>query len=69
MMDCKGCLDRAIYSVRGGQGMVWPGIPIDKERADLQKGGYAGSRRRIVIGLDHRLGLTRKCGRCSSSDV
>jgi hypothetical protein len=42
MMDCKGCLDRAIYSVRGGQGMVWPGLHIDKERADLQKGGYAG---------------------------
>jgi hypothetical protein len=43
MMDCKGCLDRAIYSVRGGQGMVWPGLHIDKERADLQKGGYVGS--------------------------
>jgi hypothetical protein len=56
MMDCKGCLDRAIYSVRGGQGLVWPGLHIDKEKADLQKGGYAGSRRRTVVGLDHRLG-------------
>jgi hypothetical protein len=26
----------------------------------LQKGGYAGSRRRTVIGLDHRLGPIQK---------
>jgi hypothetical protein len=31
--------------------MVYPGLHIDKERADLQKGGYAGSQRRTVIGL------------------
>jgi hypothetical protein len=69
MMDCKGCLDRAIYSVRGGQGMVCPGLHIEKERTDLQKGGYAGSRRRTVIGLDHRLGPTpRKCGQERSPD-
>jgi hypothetical protein len=50
--------------------MVWPGLPIDKEMTDLKKGGYAGSWRRTVIGLDHRLGITpRKCGRRSSSDV
>jgi hypothetical protein len=50
--------------------MVWPGLHIDKERADLQKGGYAGSRRRTVIGLDHRPGPTqRKCGRACNSDV
>jgi hypothetical protein len=36
----------------------------------LQKGGYAGSRRRTVIGLDHRLGpIRRKCGRAHDSDV
>ena len=35
-----------------------------KNRIDLQKGGYAGSRRRTVIGLDLILGLTpKKCGR------
>jgi hypothetical protein len=39
-------------------------------RLELQKGGYAGSRRRIVIGLDHRLGPThKKCGRARDSDV
>jgi hypothetical protein len=43
--------------------MICPGLHIDKERADLQKGGYAGSRRRTVIGLDHRLGpISRKYG-------
>jgi hypothetical protein len=63
MMDCKGCLDQATYSVRGGQGMVCPGLHIDKDREDLQKGGYAGSQKRIVIGLDHRLGpIPRKYG-------
>jgi hypothetical protein len=55
-MDCKGFLDQAIYSVRGGQGMVWPGIHIDKERANLQKGRYAGSQRRTVIGLGSSTG-------------
>jgi hypothetical protein len=49
--------------------MVYPGLHIDKEMADLQKGGYAGSRRRIVIGLDHRLGpIPRKYGRESMPD-
>jgi hypothetical protein len=33
-------------------------------KLELQKGGYAGSRRRIVIGSDHRLGpIPRKYGR------
>jgi hypothetical protein len=50
--------------------MVWPGLPIDKERADLQKGGYTGSRRRIVIGLDLRLGpIHKKYGRVGHLDV
>jgi hypothetical protein len=50
--------------------MVWPGLPIDKERADLQKGGYVGSWRRTVIALDHQLGPThKKCGRACNSDV
>jgi hypothetical protein len=36
----------------------------------LQKGGYAGSQRRTVIGLDHRLGpIHKKCGRARDSDV
>jgi hypothetical protein len=39
-------------------------------KLELQKGGYAGSRRRTVIGLDHRLGPTHeKCGWESYSDV
>jgi hypothetical protein len=39
-------------------------------KLELQKGGYAGSWRRTVIGLDHRLGPThKKCGRASYSDV
>jgi hypothetical protein len=68
-MDCKGFLDQAIYSVRGGQGMVWPCIHIDKERANLQKGGYAGSRRRTVIGLDDQMGpIQRKYGWESTPD-
>jgi hypothetical protein len=37
---------------------------------DLQKGWYAGSRRRTVIGLDHKTGpIQRKCGRAHNSDV
>jgi hypothetical protein len=37
---------------------------------DLQMGGSAGSRRRIVIGLDHRLGpIQRKCGQAHDSEV
>jgi hypothetical protein len=39
-------------------------------RLERQKGGYAGSRRRTVIGLDDRLGpIQRKCGRAHDSDV
>jgi hypothetical protein len=39
-------------------------------RFELQKGGCAGSWRRTVIGLDHRLGPThKKCGRACNSDV
>jgi hypothetical protein len=39
-------------------------------RLELQKGGCMGSRRRTVIGLDHRLGPThKKCGRASYSEV
>jgi hypothetical protein len=48
---------------------VGPTTSVDDRRGlflrlELQKGGYAGSRRRTVIGLDHGLGPTpRKCGR------
>ena len=47
-----------------GSGTVYHKI---KGRTDLQKGGYAGSRRRTVIGLGLILGPTpRKCGREST---
>jgi hypothetical protein len=56
-------------------GKVYRGRKLPKGRTggvgsesmlELQKGGYAGSRRRRVIGLDHRLGpIQRKYGRSS----
>jgi hypothetical protein len=58
------CVNRGRDYIRvGGRRGLFP-------RLELQKGGYAGSRRRIVIGLDHQLGPThKKCGRASYSDV
>jgi hypothetical protein len=39
-------------------------------KLELQKGTYAGLRRRTMIGFDHRLGPTHeKCGRENYSDV
>jgi hypothetical protein len=53
MMDCKNLVvGKAVHS-----GDVYRGP------ASLQKGGYAGLRRRAMIGLDLRLGpIPRKCG-------
>jgi hypothetical protein len=40
-----------------------PGVGCEP-KLELQKGGYAGSQRRTVIGSDHRLGpIPRKYGR------
>jgi hypothetical protein len=48
--------------VKNYQRVVWT-VWVSRPRLELQKGGYAGSQRRTMIGLDHRLGLTpRKCG-------
>jgi hypothetical protein len=51
MMDCKNLvMGKAVYS-----GDVYRGP------ASLQKGGHAGSWRRVVIGLDLILGPIPKC--------